>query len=534
MTNHNLVIKAWAIVSDELFDRIKDIVLFTTDAGSINLQRYFEMSRHSKTAIGQEGTKRYIFYFTTPGGTYSVLFAAKGLRVINAYNFPDEAFLERYAERHEDVVLKRLDVGGDFIFEELSTREHKWVELEEAYAQRRVDAKVVKFEPEDIPAVMIFPETEPVTDQVDKLLADPNLSHALKGLVRQMWDEREQRRKGLGGDGILYVNANNPVIQKLVDLDLSNNEISDVMTVIYTNARMLSTQGTRMIFPPDSSKRFFESNNRMIRALMDKIYEVLDLKAQQAVTSSERTPMQPLPVPTDDVAPKHISPSMTGDHTKHVEQTKYITCFVALPFKPDYDILIESLRDVLEVAPYFWRVERADKRFFDNSIPINVGIWIARSQCFAVDLSEGNDNVMMELGHMYWGYSGRPLILLQRQGAERRMADLGERIRIVYPWDTPPSQETIVTKLKEEIRKFDALKELKGEAHYLSSRLIKAITVGWLAGSMAETLAQHSETVEEFVNLDSTVVSSSLGAQNMPPNAVQTIQDSLRNACKLK
>jgi molecular chaperone HtpG len=530
VTNHNLVIKAWAIVSDELFERIKDIVLFTTDAGLINLQRYFEMSRHSKTAIDQERAKRYIFYFTTPGGTYSVLFAAKGLRVINAYNFPDEAFLERYAERHEDVILKRLDVGGDFIFEELSTREHKWVELEEAYARRRVDAKVVKFEPEDIPAVMIFPETEPVTDQVDKLLADPNLSPALKSLVRQMWDEREQRRKGLGSGGILYINATNPVIQKLVDLDLSNNEISDVMTVIYTNAMMLSTQGTRMILAPESSKSFFESNNRMIAALMTKIYEVLDLKAQQAVTNSKRTPTQPLLTVTGDVVPKHTHPSDSEDHSRHVEQTRYITCFVALPFKTEYDILVEALREVLEVAPYFWKVERADTRFFESTIADNVRRWIARSQCFAVDLSEGNDNVMMELGHMYWGYPERQLILLQRENIERRLADLGERIRIFYPWDNPPSQKNIVAKLREEIRKFDELKGLKGQAHYLSSRLIST----WIQSGLAEALARDSETVEEFVNKDPVIISSSLGAQQISVDLIQALQKNLRDVCGIK
>jgi molecular chaperone HtpG len=123
VTNHNLVIKAWAIVSDELFDRIKDIVLFTTDAGQMNLKRYFEVSSYSKVAkaAGPNGEKRYIFYFSTPGGVgqHAMLFAAKGLRVIDAQHFPDEPFLQKYRDKHTDVELRRLDVGGEFIFEEL-------------------------------------------------------------------------------------------------------------------------------------------------------------------------------------------------------------------------------------------------------------------------------------------------------------------------------------------------------------------------------------------------------------------------------
>src|SRR5207237_619413 len=137
-TNHNLVIKAWAIASDELFDRIKDIVLFTTDAGQLNLPRYFEMSSFSKmaNAVATDDKKRHIFYFTTPGGVgqHVMLFAAKGLRVIDAQQFPDESFLRKYQDRHDDVALRRLDVGGEFIFEELTRKGPKWIEIEETYA----------------------------------------------------------------------------------------------------------------------------------------------------------------------------------------------------------------------------------------------------------------------------------------------------------------------------------------------------------------------------------------------------------------
>lgn len=532
VTNHNLVIKAWAIASDELFDRIKDIVLFTTDAGTISLPRYFEMSRYSKGAAANGG-KRHIFYFTTPGGAgqHTMLFAAKGLRVIDAQNFPDEGFLQKYANRHEDVILRRLDVGGDFIFEELERRERKWVELEEVYLHQRIDAKVVRFLPEDIPAVLIFPETEPVSDQVDGLLADPNLSAPLKNLVKQMWDDREKQRRGrISAGGILYVNANNPVIQKLADLDLSDYEVQDVMIVIYNNALMLSTQGARMYLAPESAKKIFESNNRTIGALMTKIYEVRELKAHQLVEMGERAVSQLSKSQSSDAGARAAAASV-ATMAPSVEQTKHIQCLVALPFDEAYTPVLEALRDVLEVAPYFWQVVRADKRYFKNDVSNNLAAWVTRAHCYVVDISELNENVMMELGLMYWAYPNRPLILVQQEGTQHRVVDLGARFRIKYPWGDPPNQESIAAALRGEIKKFDDIMNLKGEAHYLSPRLMRA---DFIQPKLANALAERFETVEELLAREPGTISRDLGSRIAPTGVVESVQEYLRDVCGIR
>jgi molecular chaperone HtpG len=530
VTNHNLVIKAWAIASDELFDRIKDIVLFTTDAGTINLPRYFEMSRYSKGVAAGDSARRYIFYFTTPGGAgqHTMLFAAKGLRVIDAQHFPDEGFLQKYANKHEDVILKRLDVGGEFIFEELERRERKWVELEEEYSHQRIDAKVVRFVPEDLPAVLIFPETEPVTDQVEGLLADPNLSAPLKNLVKQMWEDREKQRRGrISSGGILYVNANNPVVQKLVDLDLLDLEIQEVMIVIYNNALMLSTQGARMYLAPESAKKVFESNNRAIAALMSKIYEIRDLKAHQLAEMGERVTAQ-LTATERSTQP---AVQTTRLETPAAEPNRHIVCLLAVPFEKDYDVLLEALRDVLEVAPYFWQVARADKRFFANDVPNNMAYWIARAQCFAADISEMNENVMMEVGLMYWGYPSKPLLLLQRDTVQSRIVDLGGRLRVKYPWGDLPDQSRMAMALHQEIKKFEELKNLNAQAHYLSVRLMRA---DFIPPILATALADRYETVEDLIQTDAAAISHDLGIRFAPTGVVQEVQSYLHDVCGIK
>ncbi len=271
------------------------------------------------------------------------------------------------------------------------------------------------------------------------------------------------------------------------------------------------------------TKRVFESNNRTIAALMTKIYEVRDLKAQQLVASNPRT-TGPL-ASAAEAEPEQLRP------TPAVQQTKHITCFVALPFNDEYDILLEALRDVLEVAPYFWQVERADSKYFKNSAPNNVGEWIARSQCYIVDISESNESVMMELGHMYWGYQGRSLIVLHRDGIQRRIADL-DLLRIAYPWADSPNQTRIANALRREFEKFDELKELKVQAHYLSVRLIRS-TVRWIQADVADAVAERYSTVEEFVGKDAAASVQDLGSI-VPVSVVQDIQSHLRKTCGLK
>jgi len=534
VTNHNLVIKAWAVASDELFDRIKDIVLFTTDAGQLNLQRYFEVSRYSKGArpAGTNGDKRYIFYFTTPGGVgqHAMLFAAKGLRVIDAQHFPDEPFLQKYAAKHDDVVLRKLDVGGEFIFEELPRKENKWLELEETYLHLRIDAKVVQFVPENIPAVLIFPETEDVDDQVDTLLNDPNLSAPLKNLVRQMYEDRKKERRGkVSAGGVLYVNANNPVVQQLADLDHQTDyDVQDIMIFIYNNALMLSTQGAKRALMPESAKIVFEGNNRVVTSLMQKIQEVRRLQQRQLASVPGIVGENPAAEPAGTGVTPVARPAIK------VKQSKHITCFVALPFEEPFKVVLEALRDVLEGHPYYWEVKRADQRLYRSNVPENVGHWIARAHCYAVDLTEGNDNTLMELGLMHWGYTDRPLILMQRQGDPIRLANLGERIRVSYPWGDPPDQAAIAAALSEHIHSREDIGKLRGEAHYLSARAMR--DVEYIQPKVAQAISDEFETVEEFVAQDPKAVADKISRKlktTIPHAVIMAIQEYLQEQCGL-
>jgi molecular chaperone HtpG len=519
VTNHNLVIKAWAIESDELFDRIQDIVLFTSDAGMVSLPRYFDLSQR---AAAPSEDKRYIFYFTTPGGAgqHTMLFAAKGLRVIDAHYFPDDGFLRKYADRHPDVILKRLDVGGDFIFEELEHRETKWVELEEEYSHQRIEARVVRFVPEDIPAVLIYPEVEPVGDQIDTLLADPNLSAALKNMVKQMWDDRERQRKNqLSAGGVLYVNASNPVIQKIVDLDLRDYEVQEVLIVIYNNALMLSTQGARMALTPDNAKKVFESNNRAINALINKIYQVRDLQARQA---------KQLYATGTTIQGPAIGDGRLSTPTS-VEDLPYLLCLVALPNDDLYDRLFRALCAVLDVYPYFWRVERADRYYDINNPGESVRTWVARARCFGAEISIDDSMVMMILGHVVWSYPDRALFLLQQSGPTPNHPEFDPRPRIF--WNTSVDPNTLISDLRTEFQRHPDLRELRGKEHYLSVNTLRNL-VTWIPEEVAGQLSNDYPTIEQFVKTPPAEIASRI-RRKLREGSISDLQQILRDHCDL-
>src|ERR1022692_2146529 len=206
----------------------------------------------------------------------------------------------------------------------------------------------------------------------------------------------------------------------------------EVVRAVYYNASLFSVQGGKPLLPK-RAKEIFEGNNRTLATLMSKIIEVRRLQ--------------------DRIVPAQLKAELpAAGPSVRERQPEHIMCFFAVPFRDEYDVVLEALRSVLEDAPYFWEVARADRKFFARTVPDNVGMWISRAQCYVVELSDCNPNVMMELGQMYWGYPGRPIYLLQREGSKPDIVDLGARLRIKYPWSDPAKPGGYRTDASRRIR----------------------------------------------------------------------------------
>lgn len=391
VTNHNLVIKAWALVSDELFERIKDIVLFDTDVGYMSLPRYFEQTRLLRRpgeGEEEEAQKRYIYYFATPGGVgqHAFLFRARGIRVIDAQFFPEESFLKKYAEWHEDVELRRLDVGGEYIFEELKPKDPKWIELEEAYADRRIEARVVRYEPADIPAVLIFPEAPSYEQQVRQLMEDPDVSPLLKNLFRQMMEDVDkERRRKISGTGVLYLNANNEVIQQLAEQYPRRDEVEevDVLTTIYNNALMLSSPRSLTL----------ENARRIFMQALEAEVERLQSAVKRLQEENERLNNQL----------QRTVPPLPSVRT---------ACF-ARPFDPDFAELDNDIKEIFR-REMGVKIETVAERQEDLIVFESIKTKIRNSHFLVADITGANVNVLMEVGYALG--AGKEVVLIRRQG----------------------------------------------------------------------------------------------------------------------
>lgn len=507
VNSHEVVIKAWAVANDDLFDHIKDIVLFDTDVGKLTLPEYFHRSK-----VGVKGTDepRRIFYFSTPGGPgqHAVLFNAKGIRVIDASEFPNLSLLEKYAKRMESIELHRLDLDArGFIFESIPHKDRKWRELESIYSDLHVDAEVVLFVPDEIPGVLLnelFEEAE--LPELQNLVSDPAISSTIKALLQQALNRAEERERNKE-KRTLYLNARNTIIQNLTEMDFRDEETVEVVKAIYHNALLLSLQGAKLALTPKDAKAIFDGTNRTLATLIKKTFELRRSQSELLARQAEAA------VDVPEVEPRERNPLHT-------------VCFFAVPFDKEFDTIHHALKEVLEDAPYFWEVARADRRLFERTVPDNVSFWIARAHCYAVDISNCNPNVMMELGQIYWSYSKRPLLLLEREGLKSSIVDLGATLRIEYPHGAQHTVREIAQSLRAKISAFVELFELRNERHYLSPYVMRSVK--GIDPSATAALAQRYTTIEEFLEQDPSEVARSLHDHLPHAQLVKILQESVK------
>jgi len=495
-----------------LFDRIKDIVLFETDDGKLSLPQYFE--RVGRMNYGED--TRRIFYFTKAGGAgqQAMLFKAKGYSVIDASGFPDLEFLMKYARTTPNIELHRLDLDAlGFVLQPLIGKERKWRELETAFVDLQVNAEVVRFTPDSVPAILLENESGDEF-QARELLQDPGLSPTIKRLLQGALEQR-QRAGRETGKRTLYLNADNSIVSSLAQFDVRDTEVMEIVSALYNNALLGSLQTTKPMSLEDV-QGIFNGNTNSLAAFISKLIEVKMLRAE---ISALRKTYEP----EEEADPKESS--------AQEPEPEHVVCFFAAPFDQKYNVLMEALRSVLEDAPYFWEVARADERYFERSVSDNVTKWISRAHCYAVEISERNPNVMMELGQIYWGYPARPLLILQREGIEEELADLAGTLRVHYPWASKPNREEIVRSLKTNIERFTEIDGVRNKRHYLSAYAMQDMK--WIDQDARNAVANQYSTIEELLEKNPNQVAEELRERvPIPPELVKIIQDGLREKLK--
>lgn len=377
---YNNTIKARALEDDDFFDHISDLVRVNTDRGPLPIHDYLTKSNG------------ILYYFAERGsGTqHKVLFAHKGLPVIDASWGVEEEFLERYAQRR-GVRIERLSADSGVIFNIPETLDEKWQALErDFYQEVRKEAKSVEFEPETVPAVLV---ARPL-DQDEKKLAEIDAMGAQLGLgadaIKQMFRgmAKQKSLRAAEGDTILHLNTRNSLMRQLREMP-RNETFFLALTCIYNNAVMFAHH----YVSPDNAEIIFTANNTAFSAMIATAQALGREQEERAKVELERDRL------------KRQLPD--------IPLTEYRSCFFAFDYKIEDNFrLLEAIQAHFSRQGLGIKVMAPAKEMADLNIHRDLHRQLKQTHFGIAEVSNNNLNVLYESGLLHG--MGKPLVLLQR------------------------------------------------------------------------------------------------------------------------
>lgn len=377
----NNTIKARAMEDDDFFDRICHLVRVSTDRGHITISEYLDLS---------DG-KIYYFAERGSGTQHKVLFAHKGLPVIDASWGVEEEFLEKYTER-KGVKIERLAAEAGAIFTIPETVDQKWKALErDFYRDVGREAKAVEFVPETVPAVLVGRPPE----KIDKELAELDAIGAQMGVradsIKEMFRKmaKDKSHRAAAEDTILHLNVNNPLMRQLRDMP-RNETFHLALLCIYNNAHMFAHH----YVSPQNAERIFVSNNQAFSAMIVTAQALVSAEEARAKVELERNEL------------KRQLPD--------VRLTEYRSCFFAFDYKVEENFhLLESIQDYFRQQEMGVKVMAPAREMADLNIHRDLHRQLKQAHFGIAEVSNNNLNVLYEAGLLHG--LAKPLVLLQRR-----------------------------------------------------------------------------------------------------------------------
>jgi molecular chaperone HtpG len=521
---HSYHVKGMAVTYNDFFKAVADLVPFETNRGLMSLRRYIELVPRSENK-----TKADIFYFSERGSAtqYYMLCNAKGLSVINAGYIFEEKFLRKYEELNKETVKLHLISGADseFLFEKVKPEladDFRLLELDFRRPMLMLDPasqiRVAYFKPTSLPAVTVLTGEAKLREELEQTKRNLIMPESVRDLATRILEERPTLPI------ILYLNADNPTIQQMAQM--AHNRSRDpeayqsALLALYNNAMLLAHH----LMTPDDAQLIFASSNQTIKLLIDRTEQLNETQTKLSATQLE-------------LQEKNQQSSGAKSASSN-NSPKHIICFLATPSDNENfkyrSILTTALRTILEQAPYYWQVVRADEMYYDNNVDQNIVYSMKRAQVYIADITELDPEVMMQLGYMRWGKaSDQPMIMLQRGSVElpRNLPQLAGTFSFTYPnVNGPHTEAEIVKVLRAEFEKKKDIQELnkRKQAHYLAPAVIEELS--GLGTRTAQAVARAYSTMEEFSEAEKTEISAKVS--ELKPAMVNGLQDSVKDLLK--
>lgn len=480
---HHENLKGMAMVNDDFFNLVADLLLFETNTGDISLLEYL---KKNPLTIDNKAPIYYFSHYHSAAQYYRMA-NEKGITVINAGKPYDEELLEKYGQRHSDVTLEKLnELDKGLFFDELSeTERKKYKKLEEKMTWHFVNdlrlniiISTKSFSPAQIPAVIIETEVTKTDRELQQLLNAPQLrmsfGEAFKGIQDRIRNRPVQ----------LALNSKNELINLLATANLDSYIISTVLTLLYNNAliysHMLDEKNMSIVHDSVTSVMTY-----LVNATNDnyELQEQIQNLREEVRKNTQKESSRQLP-----------------DH---------IRMFMITPFAAEYKPVEQAVRNVFEKAPYFFEVRLARDYYASDTLVENVKSHMNSSHCFMAEISELNENVMMEVGGILMNGDPRPIFALwDGKCAKKKPADFGDKLTINYEGRTV-SVEAIEDSIRnwftengrvKNYRLADLLKLRK--KCFLSHTLLNSIQNAPVSKEICDKLCKNFQTIEDFLEAD--------------------------------
>jgi molecular chaperone HtpG len=244
--SHSTVITAWAVRDTTFFDEVADLVAFRTSRGLLTLPDYLCLSGG------------ILYYVTAELGSLQELTLAEGhgMPVIDASWFAVAPFLEKYTAQRPGVNLVCLDGNATRLLR--PAPEAPFAGLLAAYRRRGVRSRVAPFEPRDMPAILLYPRDVEFVQDAQRGLDVGELAGGIAGLVGAYLEDLGVTDEDM--KGILYLNAQCPLVQRLAADEGRADTRARVLTVLYDVARLFAG---RTLSPADVAATYREMSEAL-------------------------------------------------------------------------------------------------------------------------------------------------------------------------------------------------------------------------------------------------------------------------------
>lgn len=416
---YNNTIKARSVEDDAFFDRVCDLARVETSDGRMSMQDY----------LAQSGGTIYYFAERGTGTQHKILFAYKGLPVIDASWGMEEEFLEKYAQR-KGLRLERLEAGSGVIFKALDTPDEQWQDLERQFKRLlKKEARATAFDPPGAPAVLVARPIERGERELEQIAAVGQELGVSSAQIRQMFGKLAQSKlsRAAGEDTILQINITNPLMQQLRDMH-RNETFGLALTAIYNNAMMFAHH----YVSPQNAEIIFETNNAAISAMISNSRALEEVQAANARMELELNKL------------KRQQPQ--------VKLSTHRTCFFAFDYNIEQNhLLLEQIQDYFRRRDLGVQVLAPVKGMDDLNILKDLERQLGVVHFGLAEISNLNLNVIYEAG-LLKGMQKPMIFLRQRDGSDAVPFDFSSDYRIEYELSKRGSQVKFIW-LEEELDK---------------------------------------------------------------------------------